>query len=110
MRSAIVTASADRRGSPAAFQIGPHGVMAAGEVKGDCPLPGFKYQPQIQPGSTFVEMPGQLADGEAAVKMRVSESVPHGVQGVQHHSVMPLGDAPAKPLRGFNLAAHSNCP
>ena len=93
----------------AAFQIGPHIVMVAGEVKGERPLPGFKYEAQIQPSSTFVQVPGELADGEAAVQMRVSEPVPHGVQGIDHRNVMPLGDAPAKPLRGLNLAAHSTC-
>ena len=83
--------------------------MAAGEVKGERPFPGFEHQLQTQAGPTFVEMPGQLADGEAAVKMRVSESVPHGVQRIDHRIMMPLRDAPAEPLRGLNLAAHSTC-
>src|ERR1035438_4212968 len=93
----------------AAFQVGPHGVMAAGEVKGERPFPGFEHQAQTQPGSTFIEMLCQLADGEAAVKMRASETVPYRVQGIDHRSVMALRNAPAKPPRGLNLAAHSIC-
>jgi hypothetical protein len=54
-------------------------------------------------------MPGQLADGEAAVKMWIAESILHGVQGIDHSIVMSLGDTPAEPLRSLNLAAHSNC-
>lgn len=84
--------------------------MAASEIKGERPFPSLNYQLQIQPGPTFIEMPGQLADREAAVKMRVSESLSHGVQRIGYRSVMALGDAPAEPLRGFNRAAHSICP
>jgi hypothetical protein len=83
--------------------------MASGEVKCKCPFLGFEYQTQTQPGPTFVEMPGQLADGEAAVKMWIAESILHGVQGIDHSIVMSLGDTPAEPLRSLNLAAHSNC-
>jgi hypothetical protein len=38
------------------------------------------------------------------------EAVSHGVQGIHDGIVVSLGDTPAEPLRGLNLAAHSNCP
>jgi hypothetical protein len=79
--------------------------MIACEIKGERPLPSLKYQPQTQPGPAFIETPGQLADGQAAVKMRVSESLPHGVQGIGHRSLMALGNVLTEPLRGLNRTA-----